>query len=255
MQGISYLPGWGEKNFQVMGKAFELIAQIAGANVISKKDAFVALGGMVPKLSDSKLKGPASDALSALAEVVGPQFICAQLHKQASAQKNPKVLILNIEKYVAKRDPSSRPTEPVDSCLALLQVLNEALVWMAKAIEEFGLSSLDVKLLIDWMIADLGSSNVGVRNAATSLLGTAHKQLGPGLVPMLSQHVKPALMTSLNDAFKANPLTKVFGHYIILPCQGNLVLSCSVFLWQPMPSFGKCVHFFLNKRTICMAWN
>lgn len=81
-----------------MGKAFELITQIAGADVtISKKDAFVALGGMVPKLSDSKLKGPASDALLALAEVVGPQFICAQLHKQASAQKNPKVLVLNIE--------------------------------------------------------------------------------------------------------------------------------------------------------------
>lgn len=101
-------------------------------------------------------------------------------------------------------------------------MLNEALVWMAKAIEEFGLSSLDVKLLIDWMIADLGSSNVGVRNAATTLLGTAHKQLGPGLVPMLSQHVKPALMTSLNDAFKANPLTKVHARFhMVVSRHGN----------------------------------
>ena len=89
---MSFLPGWSEKNFQVLGKAFELVNQLAGSDVaLSKKDAFVAVGGMVPKLSDSKLKGPAFNALSALAEVVGPQFICAQLHKQASAQKNPKV--------------------------------------------------------------------------------------------------------------------------------------------------------------------
>jgi cytoskeleton-associated protein 5 len=89
---MSLLPGWSEKNFQVLGKAFELVNQLAESDVaLSKKDAFVALGGMVPKLSDSKLKGPAFGALSALAEVVGPQFICAQLHKQAAAQKNPKV--------------------------------------------------------------------------------------------------------------------------------------------------------------------
>ncbi len=89
---MSFLPGWNEKNFQVLGKAFELINQLAGSDAaISKKDAFLAVVGMVPKLSDSKLKSPAFGALSGLAEVVGPQFICAQLHKQASGQKNPKV--------------------------------------------------------------------------------------------------------------------------------------------------------------------
>jgi len=82
-------------------------------------------------------------------------------------------------------------------------------VWIAQAIEDFGISKLDVKLLIAWMLADLGSSNAGVRNAAVALLGVAHKQLGPGLVPMLSQHVKPAVMTTLNETFKANPLTTV----------------------------------------------
>ena len=89
---MSFLPGWNEKNFQVLGKAFELINQLAGSDAaISKKDAFLAVVGMVPKLSDSKLKSAAFGALSGLAEVVGPQFICAQLHKQASGQKNPKV--------------------------------------------------------------------------------------------------------------------------------------------------------------------
>ena len=96
-QGISYLPGWNEKNFQVLGKAFNVIRQVAeGDRTLTKKEAFVAVTGMVPKLSDSKLKGHVCDSLSALAEAVGPQFICAQLHKQAAAQKNPKVHMLVI---------------------------------------------------------------------------------------------------------------------------------------------------------------
>ena len=80
---------------------------------------------------------------------------------------------------------------------------------MGTAVEAFGLAALDVKLLIDWMKADLASSNAGVRNAAIALLGTAHRQLGPGLAPMLSQHVKPALMTTLEATFKANPVAQV----------------------------------------------
>ena len=36
-------------------------------------------------------QGPASDALNAMAEVVGPDFVAAQLHKKATAHKNPKV--------------------------------------------------------------------------------------------------------------------------------------------------------------------
>lgn len=148
----------------------------------------------------------------------------------------------------------------MDSRLPVLQVLNEALIWMAKAIEEFGLSSLDVKLLIEWMITDLGSSNVGVRNAATALLGTAHKQLGPGLVPMLSQHVKPALMTSLNDAFKANPLMKVHVQlHTTAPLQGNharLGICFAVCLCgNPCQPLGNVYKQLFHKCNICMAWN
>ena len=72
MQGLSHLPGWGEKNFQVLGKAFETIKQLSQAEFgLGKKDAFVAITGLVAKLSDVKLKGPACEALSALGEAVG----------------------------------------------------------------------------------------------------------------------------------------------------------------------------------------
>jgi hypothetical protein len=45
----------------------------------------------VDKVSDPKLKTPAGDLLSVLAEAVGPQFVATQLHKKATLHKSPKV--------------------------------------------------------------------------------------------------------------------------------------------------------------------
>ena len=89
--------------------------------------------------------------------------------------------------------------------LLLAQVLSESVNWMATAVEEFGLGTIDVKVLIDNMKVDLSSTNATIRNAAINLLSAAHKQLGPGLADMLRSDVKPALMTALEDAFKRNP--------------------------------------------------
>ncbi|KAL0028272.1 hypothetical protein WJX79_006476 [Trebouxia sp. C0005] len=179
IQGMSYVPGWSEKNFQVLAKVFELIALLATeSSKLSKKDAFTAITGLVDKMSDIKLKGPAGEALTAMSEALGPQFVFTQLHKRAAAQKNPKVL-------------------------------SESINWMATAVEEFGLGTLDVKALIDNMKVDLASTNATIRNAAISLLTVAHKQLGPGLADMLRSDVKPALMTALDDAFKRNPQEQV----------------------------------------------
>lgn len=75
---------------------FELIALVATeSSKVSKKDAFTAVTGLVDKMSDMKLKGSAGQALTAMSEALGPQFVFAQLHKQAAAQKNPKVGVWN----------------------------------------------------------------------------------------------------------------------------------------------------------------
>lgn len=84
-------------------------------------------------------------------------------------------------------------------------MLSESLAWMGHAVEGFGLAHLDVRLLLEWLKADLGSTNAGVRNAATALAGVCHRQLGPGLAGQLREHVKPALMSALEDTFAANP--------------------------------------------------
>ena len=96
------------------------------------------------------------------------------------------------------------------SKLTPAQVLGESLAWMARAVEEFGLPQLDVRLLLEWLKADLASTNAGVRNAATALAGVCHRQLGPGLAGQLREHVKPALMAALEDTFAANPQQAVW---------------------------------------------
>lgn len=59
--------------------------------MVNKKAAFIAMGGLVDKMSDIKLKGPSGEALFAIAENISPQFVFTQLHKKAAGHKNPKV--------------------------------------------------------------------------------------------------------------------------------------------------------------------
>ncbi len=120
---------------------------------------------------------------------------------------------------------------------------------MATAVEAFGLAALDVKLLIDWMRADLASSNAGVRNGAIALLGTAHRQLGPGLAPMLAQHVKPALMATLEAAFKANPVAQVHRFAYPLPCSLLCLLHISTEACRTIQ-----LHMSEHIRTDCFCF-
>lgn len=50
------------------------------------------------------------------------------------------------------------------------QVLAETLGWITTAVEDFGVSMLDVRRLIDWCIAGLGSRDASVRAAVRQTL-------------------------------------------------------------------------------------
>ena len=58
--------------------------------------------------------------------------------------------------------------------LLVIQVLAEALGWMAVAVEAFGLATMNVKSIIDWMKADLGSASA----PGNSRLASCHAQPG-----------------------------------------------------------------------------
>ncbi|GMH42322.1 hypothetical protein BSKO_10241 [Bryopsis sp. KO-2023] len=176
VNAVSHLPGWTEKNFQVMSRQFELIRYCAenGESRFTRSEAFVSIKGLVEKMGDIKLKTPAAEALSMICEAVGPQFVFDQMHLKASAHKNPKVLA-------------------------------ETLNWMSKAVSEFGLGVMDTKNLINWVQVDVASTNPAVRNAAVALAGCMHSFVGPALGDLLQAGVKPAQMATMEQAFAKNP--------------------------------------------------
>ncbi|KAL6753732.1 armadillo-type protein [Haematococcus lacustris] len=175
VQAMGHLPGWSEKNFQVMAKQFEVVRVLADtAPNFSKRDGYAAVCGLIEKVADMKLKGPSFDALMAISEALSPAFTATLLHKKAAVHKNPKIL-------------------------------SEVLNWVAQATAEFGLGSMNVKALIDWAKEDLASTNAGVRNSAIHLLGVMHRFLGPPLGDMIRADVKPALMAAIDGEFAKNP--------------------------------------------------
>ena len=54
-------------------------------------------------------------------------------------------------------------------------MLSEALILVSQLVEDFGLSLLPVKNLLEWSKEDLASANAGVRNAVIQLLGIMHR--------------------------------------------------------------------------------
>lgn len=172
---VAQLPGWGDKNFQVVNKCLEVATILAqGCPGYSKAHAAATVEGAGDKIHELKHRIPATEALTAACEAVGPRFVVAQLHTRAAANKNPKVL-------------------------------SESLSWICTIIDEFGLATMDLGALLGWLIADLGSPNAPVRNQAMAALGRCHAQVGGGLMAQLSESLKPAQVTMLEEIFRKNP--------------------------------------------------
>jgi hypothetical protein len=70
MLALSVVPGWKDSNFQVLSKLCEACTVLAkGVGSLSKGDARALLLGALDELACAKVKGPASELLSTLAEV------------------------------------------------------------------------------------------------------------------------------------------------------------------------------------------
>lgn len=113
---VSKLPGWGDKNVQVLQKVLEVVTLAAQrATRFSKKCAVLAITGTVERLGDLKTRIQAAACLTAMSEAVGPQFVVERTCKLAAGSKNPKVL-------------------------------TEALGWLAQAVADFGTGPLKLKV-------------------------------------------------------------------------------------------------------------
>ncbi|XP_027934620.1 protein MOR1 isoform X3 [Vigna unguiculata] len=169
------LPGWGEKNVQVQQQVIEVVNHIGStAAKFPKKCAVLCLSGLSERVADIKTRAHAMKCLSTLCEAVGPGFIFERLYKIMKEHKNPKVL-------------------------------SEGILWMVSAVEDFGVSHIKLKDLIDFLKdTGLQSSNAATRNASIKLLGVLHRFVGPDIKGFLTD-VKPALLSALDTEYEKNP--------------------------------------------------
>ena len=171
---LAAVPGWGEKNFQVMSTIIEVFCFLASSSEsLEKLEVYLILDGLVERAADPKLKGLCGECFSLMSEAVGPDYVFSILHEKAAAQRNPKVLC-------------------------------DVLGWMGSALQEFGGQCIDTAKLVGWLRIDLQSTNAAVRNAATGVLGILHRFHGGSIRRFLTD-VKPALMSSIDLAFSKYP--------------------------------------------------
>ncbi|KAG0539891.1 hypothetical protein BDA96_03G361300 [Sorghum bicolor] len=169
------VPGWSEKNVQVQQQVIEVITYIASTvNKFPKRCVVLCLLGVSERVADIKTRTFAMKCLTAFCEAVGPGFVFDRLYKIMKEHKNPKVL-------------------------------SEGILWMVSAVEDFGISNLKLKDMIDFC-KDIGlqSSTAVTRNATIKLIGMLHKFVGPDIKGFLSD-VKPALLSSLDTEYEKNP--------------------------------------------------
>ncbi|THU43931.1 hypothetical protein C4D60_Mb02t02050 [Musa balbisiana] len=85
------------------------------------------------------------------------------------------------------------------------KVLSEGISWMVSAVEDFGVSHIKLKDLIDFC-KDIGlqSSTAATRNATIKLIGILHKFVGPDIKGFMTD-VKPALLSALDAEYEKNP--------------------------------------------------
>ncbi|XP_019427922.1 PREDICTED: protein MOR1-like isoform X1 [Lupinus angustifolius] len=172
---LCILPGWSEKNVQVQQQVIEVITHIASTAIkFPKKCVVLCLSGLSERVADIKTRAHAMKCLTTFSEAVGPGFIFERLYKIMKEHKNPKVL-------------------------------SEGILWMVSAVEDFGVSHLKLKDLIDFLKEiGLQSSAAATRNASIKLLGVLHKFVGPDIKGFLTE-VKPALLSALDTEYGKNP--------------------------------------------------
>lgn len=172
---LSALPGWAEKNIQVQQKVIEVVADLAQRSpTFSKRCVVLCIIGVAERVSDIKTRAQAVKCLTGFCEAAGPGFVFDRLFKIMKEHKNPKVL-------------------------------SEGILWMVTAVEDFGITHIKLKELIDFT-KDVGlqSSVAATRTATIKLIGVLHKFVGPDIKAFLSD-VKPALQSALDAEYEKNP--------------------------------------------------
>lgn len=170
MRFLCKTPGWGEKNFQVSAKLYQVMQIMAErSSTFGKPAASLIIGPLTDKLGDMKLKKPAGEALTTIAEKTSLAFTLTQGYEPMTKQKAPK----------AQAD---------------------ALVWIKQQIIDFGIAGIPLRELITFVKGALGSPNATVRSSATALLVQIKIGVGADISGFI-EDLNPTLLGTINKDF------------------------------------------------------
>ncbi|KAG0277377.1 Microtubule-associated protein, microtubule dynamics during spindle orientation [Linnemannia exigua] len=167
---LSKKPGWKESNFQVTSKLYGILQlQSQKLPSFSKACAALTIPAMIDKMGDIKLKKAAGDCLTAYAEALSLQFVLSQSYDPLKKLKAPKALA-------------------------------DSLVWINQQLEDFGISGLAIRELIEFLKFALGSANAAVRTNAVTVLGILRRFIGPGIRSFV-EDCNSALLATIDAEF------------------------------------------------------
>ncbi|CAO3574849.1 unnamed protein product [Mortierella alpina] len=163
-------PGWKESNFQVTTKLYGILQlQAQTLPTFSKACAALTIPAMIDKMGDIKLKKAAGDCLTVYAETLSLPFVLSQSYDPLKKLKAPKALA-------------------------------DSLLWIHQQLEDFGITGLQVRELIDFLKFALGSANAAVRTNAVSVLGVLRRFIGPGIRSFV-EDCNSALLATIDTEF------------------------------------------------------
>ena len=171
--GLASFPGWNESNFQVMDKMFETLEIMSARSCFEYRHAASALDILGEKLSCFKLGKRASSTMMAFSEALGPKTIISRLKEKSMSKKAPKVVA-------------------------------GALNWTGSTVEEFGVESLDIDMMIAWGVESMETPNPMIKGAGAKLIGALHAGVGPRIKDSVVG-LKEAQLRSLEVEFARNP--------------------------------------------------
>ncbi|KAF9584426.1 Microtubule-associated protein, microtubule dynamics during spindle orientation [Lunasporangiospora selenospora] len=163
-------PGWKESNFQVTTKLYGILQlQAQKLPSFSKACAALTIPAMIDKMGDIKLKKAAGDCLATYAETISLQFVLSQSYDPLKKLKAPKALA-------------------------------DSLVWINQQLEDFGITGVQVRELIEFLKVALGSANAAVRTNAVTVLGTLRRFIGPSIRTFV-EDCNSALLSAIDAEF------------------------------------------------------
>ncbi|KAF9602690.1 hypothetical protein IFM89_030578 [Coptis chinensis] len=169
---------------------------------------------------------------------------CTRLHQEKTSSSTGPVKMKRITTFLSRNLQMH-----FNRSMWAARFLVRGLPWMVSAVEDFGISLIKLKDLIEFCKdTGLQSSNATIRNAIIKLIGAVHKFIGPDFKGFLTD-VKPALLSALDAEYEKNPFegTSAAPRKTVKASESTLSMSAGGFNGLPHEDIsGKITPTFLK---------